>query len=302
MTIHVIDGLGYYVEERGSGDPLVLLHGFTGSSENWHELMNALSRTFRVIAVDLPGHGRTEKTDDVTRYDMSRVASDLAQLLGVLGASPAHWLGYSMGGRLALYIAIYHHPVVCSLTLESASPGLKDTGERHERRLRDEALAETLETKGIEEFVDAWERLPLFSTQLNLPVDIREMVRRQRLTNSAKGLARSMQGMGTGSQPSLWAELKTIDRPVLLVTGALDTKFVAINQQMAADLPDGRLKIIAGSGHTVHLEQPTIFASIIGEFLALVSRNSRHDLPQTEQSDKDEGSNGQLLESRVETW
>lgn len=288
MTRYEVDGLGYNVEETGSGLPLVLLHGFTGCAENWRDLMGRLRNCFRVIAIDLPGHGQSDKPDDIQRYEMDRVALDLARLARMLDATPAHWLGYSMGGRLALCVAARFPDGVRSLILESASPGLADRAQRNERRLQDERLAERIESGGVIEFVNAWEQLPLFASQKHLPVDVQAGLRRQRLSNSAHGLAYSLRGMGTGVQPSLWAELPLIDRPALLLAGALDAKFVAINRQMAASLPSNRLTVIENAGHAVHLEQPAVFAEVIASFLGCVLPNGRQHLAESKQSDKDE--------------
>jgi 2-succinyl-6-hydroxy-2,4-cyclohexadiene-1-carboxylate synthase len=299
MTRYEIDGLGYHVEEMGYGDPLVLLHGFTGSAENWRELMGQLSHRRRVIAIDLPGHGGTDRPEDIRRYEMGYVALDLARLLAEIDATPAHWLGYSMGGRLALYVGVHHPDAVRSLILESASPGLIDVAERRERRLQDERLADRIETEGVEQFVNAWEQLPLFASQKRLPADVKAKLRRQRMNNSAVGLARSLRGMGTGVQPSLWAELSTIERPVLLLAGALDGKFVDINRQMATALPQGQLNVIENAGHAVHLEQPARFAEVVETFLGSVLPSGQN-LAETKQSDEDQRGNGQLLEARIQ--
>jgi 2-succinyl-6-hydroxy-2,4-cyclohexadiene-1-carboxylate synthase len=183
--------------------------------------------------------------------------------------------------------------------LESASPGLAGEAERRERRLQDERLAGRIETEGVERFVNTWEQLPLFASQMRLPADIKARVRRQRLNNSAVGLARSLRGMGAGAQPSLWAELAAIKRPALLIAGALDAKFVTINRQMAVALPQGRLNIIENAGHAVHLEQPARFAEVVEAFLGSVSPNGQ-DLAEAKQSDEDERGDGQLLEARIQ--
>jgi 2-succinyl-6-hydroxy-2,4-cyclohexadiene-1-carboxylate synthase len=204
-----------------------------------------------------------------------------------------------MGGRLALDIAVHHPTAVRALILESASPGLVDVAERRERRLQDEELAGRIEAEGVERFVNTWEQLPLFASQRHLPADVQAGIRRQRLNNSAAGLARSLRGMGAGVQPSLWAELATIDRPALLIAGALDPKFVTINRQMAVALPEGRLNIIENAGHAVHLEQPARFAEVVEAFLSSVS-SSGQNLAETKQSDEDQRGDGQLLEARVQ--
>ncbi len=166
MTYLSLEGLRYYFTEAGSGIPVLLLHGFTGSSENWGDLVGPLSTSYRVISVDLPGHGLTNSPAEISRYSIENVAQQLIQLLDHLGASPAHWLGYSMGGRLALYAALNFPESFLSLTLESGTAGIVDYEERQERRRHDNSLADFIEKEGIPAFVDYWERLPIFASQM----------------------------------------------------------------------------------------------------------------------------------------
>ena len=154
MPTQLINGLTYHYDLSGpadnpSGAPtLVLLHGFTGSAANWRDVAPALAQTHRVLAVDLLGHGETDAPADHARYAMAHTARDLVDLLTVTVGQPVHLLGYSMGGRLALYTALHFGEAVASLILESASPGLRTQVERAERRDRDEALAERIEREG----------------------------------------------------------------------------------------------------------------------------------------------------------
>ena len=272
MSIYTIGDMSYYVEEAGSGEPVMLLHGFTGSSANWHPVMERLAGSFRVLAIDLIGHGRSDAPTEIEQYAMPNIANDLGLLLRQLNAIPAHWLGYSMGGRLALYMAVNHPQWVRSLILESASPGLQDAAERAARREQDEALANWIESEGIASFVNQWEKIPLFASQEQLTAEARIALRAGRLANSAHGLANSLRGMGTGIQPSLWAQLDAIDKPTLLVAGEMDDKFVALNQQMAEVIPDATLRIANGAGHTVHLERTDEYAVWVLAFLKNIPR------------------------------
>lgn len=301
MTHHylTVAGMRYHVEERGGGEPLILLHGFTGSAATWRDQSAMMAGSYRVLAIDLPGHGLSD-APAIERYRMERVAADLAQLVATLDERPAHWLGYSMGGRLALYIGGQYPARVSSLILESASPGLATAAERQARRAQDAALAERIESVGVPAFVAEWERLPLFATQANLPIDVLTLQQAQRLQNSARGLADSLRGMGTGSQPSLWDDLPAVSGPALLIAGELDEKFVAINRRMAAAMPDAEFCLVANSGHAVHLEQPEIFRQLVLGFLGRESEDSGQDLAGAEEDDEQQRGQRHLLEPRVE--
>lgn len=263
----IIREMNYHVEMRGSGSPLLLLHGFTGSSQNWASQLEFFSQQFLTIAPDLPGHGKTESPADLSRYSIEHTAEDIVTLLKNLTQEPVHLVGYSMGGRLALYLALKYPQVFRSGILESASPGLESPEARLERRLSDEQLALRIEQNGIPDFVDYWERLPLFDSQKNLPEQVRQNLKNQRLNNHPGGLANSLRGMGTGVQPSLWEKLQQLHLPTLLLTGELDSKFTQIARQMQARLPHAQHTIIPSAGHTIHLEQPELFNRTVLEFL-----------------------------------
>lgn len=258
-----INGVSYNVTVTGHGEPLLLLHGFTGSAADWDSHVHWLSGYYSVILIDLLGHGSTDAPTDPTRYEMRRATADLLAILMACGVETPHLLGYSMGGRLALHFALSHP--VRSLMLESASPGLPDS-ERAARKSSDDALAVRIEQGGIAEFVNYWETLPLFASQTALPEDVRTRQRQNRLMNSAQGLANSLRGMGTGVQPNLWNRLSALDAPTLLLCGALDEKFVGIGREMAKKMRNARLTIIPDAGHNIHLEQPTRFREEVLRF------------------------------------
>jgi len=255
-----------------NSDSFVLLHGFSGSSADWAAHLPALTPYFRIVTVDLPGHGKTDSPADPAHYTIENTARDLITLLDSLDLGKINLLGYSMGGRLALYMAIHYPAAIKSLILESASPGLASLEERQARIASDEALATQIEQNGISWFVDYWGNIPLFASQKNLPQVTQDDLRARRLSNDPHGLANSLRAMGTGVQPSLWIHLSALNLPVLLITGAHDTKFVAINQQMQAQLPDAQHIVIPDAGHTVHLEQPVLFEKNILDFLTSVKR------------------------------
>lgn len=267
MPRRKINGLAYHSTAHGGGAPLVLLHGFAGSAQSWEIQIPAFAPRYRVTALDLPGHGRTAKPADPARYAMPAVSADLAALLVADSPEPVHLLGYSMGGRLALHFALHYPDRVRSLILESASPGLVEASEREARKRADDALASQIADRGIAWFADYWSSLPLFASQARLPEEIRQRLHLQRLENDPAGLAGSLRGMGTGVQPPLWEKLGTLRCPTLLVVGARDAKFCAINARMAAALPAVRLAVIPACGHAPHVEEPAAFHACVADFL-----------------------------------
>jgi len=265
-----VNGMSLHAEIDGPAEAtatLVLLHGFTGCAASWGDHAGALAAGgLRVIALDMPGHGESEAPADARRYAMEHCRADIVDVLRILDVQEgeAILLGYSMGGRIALYTAFAGF--FRALILESASPGLASEAEREQRRQQDELLAERIERAGVADFVDYWEQLPLFASQQALPAATRAALHRQRLHNRAAGLANSLRGAGTGAQPALHARLPELDLPVLLIAGEQDEKFCAIARQMARLLPRAQLEIVPGAGHTVHLEQPDKFDRLVRDF------------------------------------
>jgi 2-succinyl-6-hydroxy-2,4-cyclohexadiene-1-carboxylate synthase len=255
-----------YGETRGeAGAPAVLLlHGFLGSSADWSEVATRLEGEFYCLCPDLPGHGRSAGLPG--SYSMERTSRLLADLLDRNGVSRTHVVGYSMGGRLALFFALAHPERCRRLILESASPGLPTEEERTARRELDEARAAEIETGDFLAFLKAWYRQPLFETYRRHEGLLEQMIE-ERSDNSPREVARSLREMGTGSQPSLWDRLEDLRMPVLAVAGAHDGKFVEIAERMVLRMPRARTAVVPGAGHTLHAEKPEPFVNIVIDFL-----------------------------------
>ena len=172
-----------------------------------------------------------------------------------------------MGARLALGCAVRHPGSVASLVLLGGRAGIADPIERAARRSEDDALAARIETVGVEAFVDEWLAQPMFASLRRRGARFLAEQRRQRLSNSARGLADSLRGLGPGAQPPLFDALPRVDVPVLLVAGALDRKFVALAHDLAGRLPQAEICEIADAGHAAHLEQPEAFVHAVQDFL-----------------------------------
>ncbi|HVC81359.1 MAG TPA: 2-succinyl-6-hydroxy-2,4-cyclohexadiene-1-carboxylate synthase [Chloroflexota bacterium] len=268
-----VNGIRYRVTTAGSGPPLLLLHGFAGSGETWEEHRATLGAHFRTLAVDLLGHGGTDAPPDPARYTMAQTVADLQALCDILlsplpdgGGERYGLLGYSMGGRVALNLALAEPDRVGALILESTSPGIADPEERAKRRRGDEELAEFTERKGVAAFTRRWEALPLFASQRRLALPIRHRQRAERLRNTPRGLANSLRGLGAGVPEPVHDRLGELTMPTLLIAGELDERYRAHAEAMLAALPHARLALIPDAGHNVHLEQPKLFDTQILEF------------------------------------
>ncbi len=234
--------------------PIVLLHGFTQTGASWGPMVAELRSRAPIIVPDAPGHGGSSQV----RADLWRTADLLVETVG----RPALWVGYSMGGRMALHVALAHPDQVEGLVLISTTPGIDAPKEREARRAADDALAARIHTEGTEAFLDFWLAQPLFST---LPPETAG--REARLANKPDGLASSLRLAGTGSQEPLWdrlAQLKERSLPVLLIAGALDRKYSDEAARMASAIgPTARALIVNGAGHACHLERPEVVAAAI---------------------------------------
>ncbi|KKK36210.1 esterase [Mesobacillus campisalis] len=263
-----LNGVVYHFARSGAGFPLLLLHGFTGSGENWRPFHSYFGANSELIMPDLIGHGRTDSPPDSGRYCILKAAADIKELLDKLDIAQTDLLGYSMGGRLAITFAILYPEKVRKLVLESTSPGLRTEEERQARRKQDQQLATRILEDGLAVFVEYWEGIPLFRSQRNLPAEARANIRRQRLQNKPEGLANSLAGMGTGSQPSWWDRLGQLSCDTLILTGKLDPKFCLIGQEMAASIPHAEYRCIEEAGHAIHVEEPEKFGTIVSRFLS----------------------------------
>lgn len=261
-----VNGVTYHVERQGSGRAVLLLHGFTGSAGTWTPHLGALEG-FTALSIDFLGHARSDAPHDVRRYGMEACIRDVMSLLDRLGIQRFAVAGYSMGGRVAMRVALKARERTWALILESASPGIEGAAARQDRVRQDAVLAQRISNQGVAAFVDYWQSIPLFSSQSRLPQAIRQALRAQRLQHSRRGLANSLLGLGAGMQEPVLHCLAGLQIPVLLLAGQLDGKYSGLAERMAGVLPCNRLCIIPGTGHAVHLEQPAAFNEAVTGFL-----------------------------------
>ena len=234
--------------------PLVLVHGFTQNRKCWGSIAATLTTEHEVIAVDAPGHGAAS----AVRADLWKTAD----LLAHNGAGA--YLGYSMGARMVLHVALAHPDRVERLVLVSGTAGIEDASERAARVERDEQLAASLERDGLDAFLERWLAQPLFAT---LPPTARDDAERRE--NTVEGLASSLRLAGTGRQDSLWDRLPTLDMPVLIVAGARDERFTATAGRMNDAIgKNATLRVMPDAGHACHREHEEEFSTILLDWLA----------------------------------
>ena len=247
----------------------MFLHGFTGSTDTWTTFRSALESQYRVIAVDLPGHGQSSAPDDPARYSLDRFAQDLSKVLDELGIESCAVFGYSMGGRAALRFALAHPERLSALILESTSSGIHDEHSRKARFEADETLARLIERDGIDAFVARWERLPMWNSQSALADSGRAALREQRLANSPRGLANSLRGAGAGADLPALDQAGKITARTLVLAGELDPPYIEHARRLSAAIPHATLRVIPQSGHAIHLEQPDLVLHEITRFIGV---------------------------------
>lgn len=247
------------VRSGSYGPTVVLVHGFTQTHVSWAPVTDNLARDHRVSSVDAPGHGGS-----------AHVLADLAAGAGLLGEAGgrAVYVGYSMGGRLALRLALDRPDLVSGLVLLGATAGIDDPVERAARQAADEILAADLDREGVTHFVDRWLAQPLFA---DLHPERSDLDARR--SNTADGLASSLRTAGTATMdPAWWDELGSVSAPTLTVAGERDEKFTVLGQRLADGIgAAARFTTIAGAGHAAHLEQPRAFADLVRAFVASIT-------------------------------
>jgi len=249
---------------------IFFLHGFGGSSGDWQDVFSLLGSDFQLIALDLPGFGKSSKPRSDDFYKVDFLVQLIDEILIKFTLHDVVLTGYSMGGRLALHCAINNPTRIKALILESASAGIKTLPEREARRKSDAELISFIEENSLNDFFSHWQNQPLFNSQKKLPLEERCAIFLKKVKHNSKiGLANSLKNFGQGSVENVWQKLPKITLPVLLLSGSLDSKYSSLQNEMAELLPNSTHKIIDDAGHNLHLEKPTDFVNLIRDFLQI---------------------------------
>lgn len=246
---------------------IFLLHGFTGSSEDWNNILPQIDNRFNKITVDLLGHGKSDFPTDPSLYSWQQQVEQINKIVNHFTEGKIILIGYSMGGRLALCYGCTYPERVSGLILESSSPGIENKKQRVERIKEDGELAGYISTHSTEEFIELWTGKKIFSTRLRFSDSKRKEIKKSKIKNNPIGLSNSLREFGTGRMPDLYHQLNKFNARTLLLTGELDTKFTSLNKRVVKKFPAAEHKIIKNAGHTIHLEEPEKFIDAVNRFL-----------------------------------
>ena len=234
---------------------VVLLHGFAGTGRAWDPVVARLDpERYTALAPDLRGHGAARD---------ARPVSFAACVADVLAVAPDRFdlCGYSMGGRIALHVALAAPERIDRLLLVATTAGTEDAAARAARRADDEALAAFADTATIEQFADRWAAQPLFA---GTPPDAARLWRADLLRNDPRALAASLRGVGSGAMAPLWERLGELTMPATVLVGERDAKFVALGERLAGALPGAELVVVPGAGHGLPRERPEAIMAVLG--------------------------------------
>ncbi len=265
-----LDGINFHIlidESKISQKkiPVLFLHGFTGSSEDWEFIFDFTPQNYLPFAIDLIGHGKTDSPNDPQFYTCTSIVNQINSILNFFNFDKIILVGYSMGGRIALSYSLKNIDKILALVLESTTAGIESIEEKKKRVEQDFLLSEFIINEGVEKFIEYWFNTPLFS-ELKQLENFNQIIEKRKLNNPI-GLANTLKSFSTGLMNSYWDKLNLINFPVLLITGGKDEKYTSQNFLMNNLIPNSRHKIIPNANHNTHLEKPELFTNFVLEFL-----------------------------------
>lgn len=250
-----VDGVNIYYEVHGQGTPLVLTHGFAGTTYMWRPQVAALSQRCRLILYDMRGHGQSDSPPALAAYSLEIALNDLHQLLRHLGAEQAVVGGLSLGGYLSLHFYRQHPEMVRALLLADTGPGFRNPQRREEWDRACFARAELLEKGGMEAFANS----PFASFDYYTPRELLLKLDPIGLANVSRAVMAGAWGVEIVPQVAV---------PTLVVCGERDADFIPATEYMAAAIPNARKAIIANAGHGANVDNPEAFNRAVLDFLS----------------------------------
>ena len=255
-----------FYKKDGTGIPLILIHGFTGSHESFETSVRYLRQFFKVITIDMIGHGKSFDKNP-NNYTFERSVQLIKDILIELNIKKTNLLGYSLGGRLALHFAINSSILINKLILCSTSPGIKDKSKRRDRQNSDSYLVNLLLDQGIGGFVNYWESLSIWEPEKKLSNNIKQNMRKIRLKQNPLGLINSLNSQGQGIQKFLLKNLTKIQNKTLIFAGEKDNKYIKNSYEIQKNIKDSKVQIVPNSGHNLILENPIYIATKTKDFI-----------------------------------
>jgi 2-succinyl-6-hydroxy-2,4-cyclohexadiene-1-carboxylate synthase len=234
----------------------VFIHGFLGSNEMWKVLDLSSENS---IFIELPGHNTILHSQNIIEKELTFIEG-VKVVAEKIPDIPVRLIGYSMGARVALAIALLPHTSIEEIILISVHPGLSDVNEIEKRKEEESELKRLLlEKKDMTEFVSMWENKNIFKTQKRLPEEVFKTQRAMRLFHEPLQIAKAIDTFGLGVMPDFSKKLSLIKIPVKLCVGEVDEKFLKIAVNMNSVLNNSKIKIISKSGHNPIIENPVGF-------------------------------------------
>lgn len=233
---------------------VLLLHGFAGTAGSWNAVSDRLDRErYRPLAVELRGHGQNGELRPIS---FELCVEDL------LAAAPAQFTlaGYSLGGRIALQLALTAPERVERLLLISTTAGIEDADQRNARLAADLALADEIESEPIEQFADIWLGAPLFCDDRP---EVNAAARAEIVKNTPADLACALRGLSVGAMDPLWDRLSAITAPTTVVAGEQDRRYVELAERLSGAISGSELMIIPGAGHALPRNAPGELAALL---------------------------------------
>lgn len=258
-----IDNIKYHLHIKGEGKPIICLHGFSENLSTWNQLE---LEGYKLILIDLIGHGKSDKPISRKYYKVKVMIKHLNNIINYLGYKKYSMLGYSMGGRIALTYSLTYPNEIEELVLESVSYGECGFLNRLKRRKNDKKLAENIVENGIQWFDEHWSNLSIFDSQKQLPQPIKDDIKRRRLCNEAHGLANTLIKSGQGKFPCLKNKLVNLSMPILYISGEYDYKYRQVGNRFENYVPNIKHITLKGVGHNTHIEKPNAFIELLREF------------------------------------